>query len=268
MLKEMRCLCLYGLEVVPYTMTIGGGLLLLLIAGIITRARDFTRQKKNLFNTGDSWLFAGVLILILFFKLSDDAGGGMNCARLLHLFVICMIAWLALNAPPLMITLPVLSVILIIQMTLIFIYTPVNAAASAEADEWEAAGAIPEKNSITLPVLFNYTWLNYHCSGYFSAVNARMNTRNYEAALKWFPVIFNKSTTVKLEGQTFDSPFDFVSSGKDPVRVTKTADYVAVWQQPRTAADSVNFRSADSLLKLNYTLRFSTNNIRLFKRNK
>lgn len=268
-LMELSSLNRPGEFVRKFSSKIGWMIALLVIAGIVFRIIHFRKKEQPLFKPSDNWLVAAFILFCLYFTVPDYIGGGMNCLRIQQLMVICCIVWIGLQIFPRGMAAVGVGCILILHFCLVGFYASENRRAD-EINEWLLAGEHIDKGTLTLPIVFydNDIWI--HSSGYMGANSSLGLYANYEAGLQWFPVIWNNHYIVRMKGLKDKNP---LTDDRNPAVVWSNLpilypDNVVVWDHPKTPADSLSFRTIDSVLKADYLLSYQSKNLKLFKQKK
>lgn len=134
-------------------------------------------------------LLASIVFLILYFILPNAI---ILTYRLIYLFYIIFILWVALIDHPKWLHYLTLMVIIIIQVKFTSMYIKEMRSLSREAQMFEEVSRKIDKGSTVLTLNYSDNWLHQHISGYLGCNKTLAVLENYEAALKWFPIQWNR----------------------------------------------------------------------------
>lgn len=134
-------------------------------------------------------LFSSFVFLVLYFVLPNAI---VLTYRLIFLFYIFFIMWIALVDHPKWLHFLSLIIIVFVQLMFTVMYIKEMRSLSKQAIMFEeVAGKIEEGNTV-LTLNYSDNWLHQHISGYIGGNKSLAVLENYEAAQKWFPVQWNK----------------------------------------------------------------------------
>jgi hypothetical protein len=164
---------------------------LVLIIGLFSVRKTNTawsvqqNAKKGLLQLRHTFLVMACIFLWLYFNLSS---GGFVQIRLLLVFFMMVLAWLATASIPWILGLPVILIILTTNYRLLD-YRKVFAEEQNEmvSELVLASEHIPE-GSVVLPVIESHHWFFNHVSNYLGTLKPMILLDNYEATTGYFPI--------------------------------------------------------------------------------
>lgn len=226
---------------------------------------QFKKSRKFLVQS-DIWLFVAFLFLLFAILLPDsNSSAGYVTVRLLLLFFIFLIIWLACQKLPLLYCYAVVLSFLFFNSKLNEYYKPIIKDLNSLAVQCnDAAQFIPEK-SIVAVHSYHDNWLANHFSNYLGVDKPLIILENYECATDYFPLQWHQTSlpTINLNKNDLRSLlcFNWNREGKSS---HKNVDFVFLFGdssiEPK-ACDSVSFNS----IVENSTLVYQRKFCRLYK---
>ncbi|MBI2968664.1 MAG: hypothetical protein HYY40_12760 [Bacteroidetes bacterium] len=244
---------------------------------LFKRASDMKKgsdvsHKRNIdiitsgLNKSDGILFSSLGIIILFFIVPDNSLAGMMSDRLILLFYIFFIMWLAVQSVPRWLTYVAAAIIIFCQFNLVKNRFKINKELSECASEIYQVTNYIEDGSVILPVNYSDNYLLTHFSNYTAVEKDVVVLENVEASMRWFPVKWNEAKIPRLFlGNYLDFPHVyFPLSRQEPTQ--KPIDYVLIWGDMQKLFMEREKRIKDALSE-SYSEVFSnsSNTIKLFK---
>jgi len=173
-------------------------LLVFLASYVITLRMKENNEKVN---RNDVFLFLSLSSVCAVFLATDGMLGGMFIFRLVYLAFYFFVFWLCISLKN--------SKFMLIFSFIIVTYSYINlfstrnnmvAGMSHHAREVMAAADFVEDNSVVYSLDYTGSWYLPHMSNYLGLTKKIVITKNYEAALGWFPLTWKtKINNVKLE---------------------------------------------------------------------
>jgi hypothetical protein len=151
-----------------------------------TMNRDKKKTPENLL------LIVTLVLLALYFIIPDGFRSyGFISSRLLVLFFLFLIAWIASGYMQPLIKITAVIVIITMNSFLLGIYLTESKKLNLSACELEKAADIIPDNSVVLPVNRSGKWIFGHFSNYLGINKPLIILENYEAELDYFPISWN-----------------------------------------------------------------------------
>jgi hypothetical protein len=147
---------------------------------------------KQAFFVTDLILLFSLFILLLFFIIPDGMSAGMMSERLCLLFFIFLITWLAIQTFPKWFNILVLIATLGVYTWLMIEHYPGFKDLANYASEINKAGNNIRQESVVLRIDWSDHWMLGHTPDYMGVDNSVVFTSNFEAELKWFPIIYKE----------------------------------------------------------------------------
>ncbi|HRZ42843.1 MAG TPA: hypothetical protein P5228_09105 [Bacteroidales bacterium] len=139
-------------------------------------------------NISGLWMLVWMAFLLLFLVLPNSI---LLTERLIYLFYLFFILWLASLKVPRSIALAGVVVVMLVHGILTGLYLKTVPPLSENATALEKAGKKIENNSLVLTLNYSDHWMFRHISGYLGISDPVAMLNNYEADLVWFPVQWN-----------------------------------------------------------------------------
>jgi hypothetical protein len=214
--------------------------------------------RDSLFVT-DLILLASFFILALLFLIPDGASAGMMSERLCLFFFILWITWLAIQTLPKWFYILIVIATLGVDTYLINAHWPGYKDLSNYACEINKAAQNIRNESIVYKVNWNDHWMLGHITDYLGTDKPIILTNNYEAELKWFPLVYKDKNLPKFifDDQQFVKGISW-GSNSDSSRVRKI-DYIFIFGNI-LKLDEPKFQGLKNGLMKNYSLVYSSTN--------
>ena len=247
-------------------------LLGLIIVGIIYRIRArnsiaATNGKKLVFHTNDAWLLICGIMLLLLFTMPDKNGmASLISMRFAFLSFLFLLLWIATMKHAKRFTLICLLLILVAHVKRVrHIDSAITGHNAVAADCRETASFI-KPNSIVAPVNLSDHWVRGHFSNYLGIDKPLIILENYEAAMDYFPLMWNTEKIPHLQAGGVSLAGNSVLSSA-PINASnqkKEIDYIFVlgnW-------DTTNTEQLKSLqlISSRFTLVHKNTNCTLYRR--
>lgn len=235
----------------------------------ILRSKSTNINRKTVASSAlpnDVWLLTAFVFLMLAFVLPDsNSSAGYVTVRLIFLFFVFLIVWLACQKFPTWYSFAVVISFLYLNSKLNNYYKPVITELNMLAVQCENAAKYIPENSIVAVHSYHDNWLSNHFSNYLGVDKPMVILENYEGATDYFPVQWNLRTlpTLYINGEDLRTEpcFNWLREGKNK---HKNVDFLFLFGDSTTdpkTCDSVSFLS---IIK-NSTLIYSRNHCRLYK---
>jgi len=278
-LKNIRSIIIYNISIEEvYTKKIFYSIIILLLAAFYNRINAIGSQfhsfsKRKLYSTikgnlyiSDLWIFAAIIILIMYFVLPDSNGSaGFLSARLGFLFFILLIIWLSAQKYPKWLIILSVIVVLYCNFKLVKYYASAIKTLNKIAVNCNEASLQIEPNSIVLPLNYSDNWLVGHFSNYLGIDKPMIILENYECGTGYFPLKWNKNIMPNiLLGNLSSNEFPCVFWESNMENTKVKIDYVFVLGTFEKISDSCNLNIKNVVLD-NYNLIYSNNNCQLYK---
>jgi hypothetical protein len=181
------------------------------------------------FEISDSILLLAVFAFILYFTVPYNSGAGVMSDRLVAVFFIIWVLWLALQPLTRWVRMFVVTATLTLTMILLIEHYPSFRHFSQRAQEFEKASGYIGDETIVLPVNWEQSWLLGHSSGYLADGKRIVLLDNYEAITSWFPVCWKIRgfPEIRLGDRTYIA--DTWWYGADKQGDPRTIDYVVIY---------------------------------------
>ena len=138
--------------------------------------------------SSDMVLLLSAVVLCLYYVVPYNSGAGVMSDRLVVIFFMTLILWLALQELPKWPRIAATGAVLILNFTLMAVHFPPFSNGSRLAGEFEQASGYIREESVVLPVNWSSTWILGHVSGYLGSKKPVVLLDNYEALTAWFPL--------------------------------------------------------------------------------
>ncbi|NJK97820.1 MAG: hypothetical protein HC905_25525 [Bacteroidales bacterium] len=228
-IRPMLTIC-YCDHLIIYTRILLGLFVALLFVNL------YFTLKKNTENTpsgialninlpGPSLLFAFFTISFLFLYLLVP-NAIMMSDRLILLFYIFMVCWLALLKYPRALQIVSLIILLAVHFRFLAYHTASMKEASKNVEEIEEIANFIKPDNLVLALNYSDNWLYAHSTAYIGVNKPVIVLENYEASIAWFPLRWNERQ-FKTEPLTH-----YVYSNKDLACSYFTNHPVILWFFP------------------------------------
>lgn len=150
------------------------------------------------------WFAVWFVFLFLFLILPNSI---LLTERLILLFYLFFIIWLASLQYPKILNIFSLAVIILLHVSFTIKHFEPMRDLSKDAEKIVSVSKKIKEDSIVLTFNYSNNWLHSHISGYLGSNKPIAILENYEAALKWFPVLWNMKVYQidKLNGPGVDN---------------------------------------------------------------
>lgn len=138
--------------------------------------------------TSSLWFAVWFVFLLLFLILPNSI---LLTERLILLFYLFFIIWLASLKYPKILNIICLIVVIFLHISFVNKHFDPMRAISKDAEKIVSVSKKIKENSIVLTLNYSDNWLHSHISGYLGCNKPIAILENYEAALKWFPIQWN-----------------------------------------------------------------------------
>ncbi len=189
------------------------GLLFLLLTCLFTVSRMKGKPFRLL--KPDIWMLVAVILLVLFFIIPDSAGsGGFISVRILLLFHLFLMAWIAFQQAPEWIRIGSAGVSLAVSTSLMAVHMRISNSLDKEVTEYLEILPHLESRSNLLPLNYSENWLHLNLSNYAGAAKNIVVMDNYEGHYPQFPLRWQETAL------PYGRVGDFASSRKPYVTLS------------------------------------------------
>jgi len=213
--------------------------------------------KKNLL-LSDLILVFSFFILLLYFLVPDGTSAGMISDRLLMLFFILLITWLAIQKLPKWVSYFLIILTLGLNLQIIQLHISGYKDLSNYADRIAKAAPNIRDESIVYSINFSEHWMLGHLTDYLGVDNRIVFTNNFEANLKWFPLVAKGG---KVPQTVFDNE-NFIKELRwktnSGLTMIHKIDYIFIFGNQDRINES-QFKGLKEGLKRNYSLIYCSN---------
>lgn len=224
----------------PFTSWIAVCIGMIIVIILIFHSNTFAFTKhysmKNKSLSKAAWLIIALIILLLLFIIPNGTNAGMVSDRLEIIFFLFLLIWIGVqNIPPVVTALPV-TAMLILHFILVAFYQHSIKFQNLEVKEYEQIGKDIPAYKTVLPISFSKNWIDGHYPFYMGVDKPLIILGDYEAGLKWFPVIWSESEFPDFYPGNHPQnglPFGWYHDNNDPM---KKIDYVVIWQKQNNDA--------------------------------
>ena len=251
-----------------YTEGIGICLLVLIASLLVFYFFSIIRSKIRFKEKNSAlkavWLFLSIVLLIFLFIIPNGLSPGMFSDRLEILFFLFLVIWISIQKiPSVIMAVPVVTM-LVLHFILVFFYQRQIEFQNSESKEWEQIGRDIGENRTVLSVSNSKNWIDGHYSCYMGVDKPLIILNDYEAELKWFPLIWNTDSVPDF--YLGDLPQDGFCYWwyHNPKNSIEKIDYV-VRSLNQTNDNNVCNLRIDSVLKRNYQLIKSYRDAELYR---
>ena len=220
-IRDIRCNIIYNYEKeLPYTMLLFFVLFIFTVIGIHQKVQAKGSWKNGL---KDFWMLPCIMLLFTYFLLpNENYGGGFISIRMLLLFYMFLLIWLALQPFSKRLLKAGIILILFANFSLVYRYTLDISRLNDRAKEMSGLSDYIEPHSVVFPVRLSDHWLDLHFSNYLGINKPVIVLENYEADTRYFPVVWNKKNMpcvmlgeqkldkFCMEGERESKPVDFL----------------------------------------------------------
>jgi hypothetical protein len=224
-------------------------------------------SSRHVVSSTHVWMFAALMLLVLYFTLPDsDGAAGFVSVRLGLLFFLLLIVWMASQKLPKLIGWMVVVVVLYCQVNLNKYYTSAIKELNKTAVECNQASALIDANSIVLPLNYSENWLHVHFSNYLGIDQPMVILENYECGTGYFPLKWNNGSTPHvLLGDSGIEVFSCLNRQNNAQNPDMRIDYVFVLGNMQASEDPCVGEIRSTLVKY-YTEVYQTASCILYKR--
>ncbi|MEI6123474.1 MAG: hypothetical protein WCQ95_07575 [Bacteroidota bacterium] len=181
------------------------------------------------FDKTDAWImFSGVMLLGYFVLPDSDGWAGYFSLRILLLFFLFYIVWLALQNIPKFILVIAIVIALFYNIKLIVFRDKVTASLNQTAMQCYNASNYMTNNSTVLTINRSGNWLLGHFSKYLGVDKSIVVLDNNECDQHYFPLIWN---TEKIPGMVVDTSKmlnECFAVNQNSNGISQTIDYIFV----------------------------------------
>ncbi len=227
----------------------------------------FTNFIKQLVLQENLWLFASIMLLVLYFILPDsDGAAGYVSVRLGLLFYLCYIIWLSTQNFPSWFGIISTVLVLYCNFRLNSYYTSSTKNLNGIAKECYNASKYIPSNSVVLPLNYSDNWLVGHFSNYLGIDKPMVILENYETDTGYFPLIWNDTAIPNtLFGNTNSSDFECLNWKSNTQNHTSVKiNFVFVLGKIENQTDSCT-QKIKQLLAAKFNLVYQSNNCKLYQ---
>ena len=251
-----------------FTICCFGLILFLVLASVSMQLYQKIKKTKQLNSNPDLsiiWLILAGMMLVLYFILPDEVGsGGYISGRLNWFFFIFLIFWLSTKQFQPWIRILTVCLVLFVHAGLLFHHNIALYRLNRYTSEvMETSKYIPP-NSVVLPLNFSDNWSLNHFSNYMGTDKPLIILENYEAAMGYFPVIWNDKSLplFYFEGDDSLKYCDFIRESQNSN--TRKVDYLFfIGNYPDTSKACI--RNILNYSRKNSTLVYHSTNTSLYK---
>lgn len=219
--------------------------------------------KKEFFLTHKNWLFICLTLFLLIFIFPDyiGASAGFISARLVGLFFLFLVIWLATQVFPKWLIGSAFFVITLVNINVIIHNFNSQSQANKKVIELEEAAKYIEDYAVVLPVLNSSDFLDKHISNYLGVNKPMVILENYEAAMNHFPLIWNYDNLPFLHlGNPMPTKCLGIPQSNKLNPLKKTIDYICIIGNGTKDNKNTCYEGIIPLLKENYKLTYATEN--------
>lgn len=182
-------------HLIVFTRILLGLLIILIFAGAYFTFRRNTQINKEgisfqISMPAPSLIFAFFALSFLFLYLLLP-NAIMISDRLILLFYIFLVTWLAMLKYPRWLQITSLVIILVVHLRFVAMHTSSMRITSKNVEKIEELAAIIPEGNMVMALNYCDHWLYSHSTGYIGANRALAVLENYETAISWFPLRWN-----------------------------------------------------------------------------
>ncbi len=247
-----------------YTKKIFWIMVFLILCIAYRRIREYEITNKITFSKSDVILLPLVVSLSLYFIIADGSGAGMMSIRYCILISFLTILWLTTQVLPNFSKVLILLA-LFLSAGLHFNHVHVLRDFDAHATAIHQLADLIDEGSVVLPVNHSDNWLEGHFSNYLGVDKPMIILENYEAAVGWFPILWNidQMPRVLLAGRDKIENVLWVSN--TAASETKEIDYVMIYGN-QIKINETQWLELKSVLDKSFTKSSSNEFVSLYKR--
>ncbi|MFM2157363.1 MAG: hypothetical protein RL516_2112 [Bacteroidota bacterium] len=211
-----------------------------------------------------------IVSLLMIFVLPDSlASGGILSIRIIQLFFICLIFWLASveSSKIKSITMAIFSVGFSSMM--LFHHYPTQKGLSDDAHSFIEAGKQLQDSNLIMPLNYSPNWMHANMCSYMGAVSKAMVLDNYEPTQGHFPLVWKESKNPeKALGNYTSSNHPCVQLANFENTFRRKITTVSVWKKENSNPEDSCDKSVNALLNEQFKVTYQDNNIQLLTRKK
>jgi len=216
-------------------------------------------------------LFPILLVLIsllLIFILPDSlASGGILSIRIIQLFFICLIFWLASVESSKMKSIAMAIFSVGFSAMMLFQHYPTQKGLSDDAHSFIEAGKYLQSSNLVIPLNYSPNWMHANMCSYMGAVSKAMVLDNYEPTQGHFPLLWKESKNPeKVLGNYTSSNHPCVHLDDFENTFQRKITTVSVWKKENSSESDSCDQSVQQLLNKQFQIIYQDNNIQLLKR--
>lgn len=224
-------------EELPYTI-----LITILLVVLSTLIISFRAMEKRRLHETDIFLVISILMTYLMFHSKNGDLGGMFVDRQVCILFYFLVLWVAVNGPKGKVLLFALVIVLFEFGHVTFVHFEISKKAQTNVADVIAVRPYINDQSIVKVVKLSPTWFQAHISNYLGIGRDVLLLDNYEAALGWFPLSWNRNFLESRNNTNSIKP-DYIfmygndSKLKEPLTATLKDPLSAGFQQVYESPD-------------------------------
>lgn len=228
--------------------------------------RNTRDEKVHFFGGSAYWLYATLILVVLYFTLPDSNGSaGYVSTRLALLFFLFLILWLSSREYPVWLKRISVTIVFVCHLLLNLYYLSAVKDLNRLANECIKASEKIEPNSVVLPFNYSKHWLTGHFSNYLGIDKPMVILENYEAGTGYFPLIWNKKSIPNTKlGSISSDKFACLSWKADGENPERMIDYIFILGKFESQ-DSCMVNAMDKIF-MEYDSVYTSEQCSLFKR--
>ncbi|MFM7016455.1 MAG: hypothetical protein ACKOX3_09030, partial [Bacteroidota bacterium] len=215
-------------------------------------------------------ILLGIVSLLMIFILPDSlASGGILSIRIIQLFFLCLIIWMAsLESSTIKTYFMAVFSVGFSGMMMIHHY-PTQKGLSNDAQSFLQAGKSLNEHSLVMPLNYSPNWMHANMCSYMGAVSKAMVLDNYEPTQGHFPLVWKENyNPEKVLGNYTSSNHPCVHMNEFEQTFQRKITDVTVWKKENSNPEDSCDIAVNALLNEQFTITYQDNNIQVLKRKK
>ncbi len=211
-----------------------------------------------------------VVSLLMIFILPDSlASGGILSIRIIQLFFLCLILWMAsLETSSIKSYAMGLFSVGFSCMMMLYHY-PTQKGLSEDAQSFIHAGTSLNEHSLVMPLNYSSNWMHTNMCSYMGAVSKAMVLDNYEPTQGHFPLVWKENyNPEKVLGNYTSSNHPCINLNEFEQTFQRKITEVTIWKKENSNLEDSCNKSVSALLNEQFKVTYQDNNIQLLTRKK
>jgi hypothetical protein len=228
----------------------------------------FIERKKIKFQLFPILLL--VVSLLMIFILPDSlASGGILSIRIIQLFFICLIFWIASVESSRLKSIAMAVFSVGFSAMMLVHHYPTQKGLSDDAHSFIEAGKNLKPDNLVMPLNYSPNWMHANMCSYMGAVSKAMVLDNYEPTQGHFPLVWKESKNPeKALGNYTSSNHPCVQLANFENTFRRKITTVSVWKKENSNPEDSCDKSVNALLNEQFNVTYQDNNIQLLTRKK